>query len=177
MKTPLTACNRAGRPDVFRNSAGFTLVEVIVAAVILFSVLVIGAVAHQSSMRIIEKSAAAIAASDALPTICENIKSEMFDKKDAGEGQYGKNIVYVWSASDVKSSQDILGEYSESTGGLEFGRFYLTMKAVTLRLTTRLYGQPRIFTYAYKELVWFQSNQIPQSDNPLPMNAGSRALP
>ncbi|MBI5591222.1 MAG: hypothetical protein HY881_12140 [Deltaproteobacteria bacterium] len=159
---------------VFRNPGGFTLVEVIIAAVILFSALAIGSVAHRASIRIIEKSAAVIAVSDALPSIVENIKAEIFDNKDSGTGRYGKDIVYSWSAAETKSSPDILGEFDESTGGMEFGRFRMAMKTVTAKLTCSLYGQARVFAYEYQELAWAPQNQMPHRALP---KAASRALP
>ncbi len=150
--------------------------EVIIAAVILFSALAIGSVAHQASIRVIEKSAATIAVSDALPSIVEIIKPSLFDNKDSGTGQYGKDIVYSWTAVETKSSPNILGEFDEKTGGMEFGRFRVAMKTVKLTLTCSLYGQSREFSYEYQELVWFMISQVPQSGKPMP-KGGNRALP
>jgi prepilin-type N-terminal cleavage/methylation domain-containing protein len=164
------------KPGSARNQGGFTLVEVIIAAVILFSALVLGSLAHRASIRIIEKSNAIIAVSDAVPSIVEIIKSSLFDSRDSGSGQYGNDIIYSWSAVDTKYSTNIIGEINESRTGLDLGRFRVAMKTVTVTLTCSLYGQLREFSYEYQELVWTMLNQIPKSGLQLP-KAGSTVLP
>jgi len=155
-------------PGIVRNSSGFTIVEVIIASVILFSALVIGSIAHRASIRIIEKSEAIIAASDAAPAIVEAVKAELFQKRDRGEGRYGKDIVYVWTSVETASSPNIRSEFSESTGGMELGRFQVILKTVTLNLTCTSYGQNRVFPYEYQELIWFQQSRAAQTKLPSP---------
>ena len=164
------------KSDPTCDQGGFTLVEVIIATMILFSALVIGSLAHRASIRVIEKSAAIIAVSDALPSIVETIKPAIFENKDAGTGQYGKDITYSWSAVETKYSTNILGEINEAMTGLDMGRFRVAMKTVTLTLTCSLYGQLREFSYEYQELAWSVLNQMSQSGTRLPA-AGSKALP
>lgn len=155
-------------PGIVRNSSGFTIIEVIIASVILFSALVIGSIAHRASIRIIEKAEAIIAASDAVPAIVEAVKSELFQNRDRGEGRYGKDIVYAWTSVETASSPNIRSEFSESTGGMELGRFQVILKTVTLNLTCTSYGQNRVFPYEYQELIWFQQSRAAQTKLPSP---------
>ncbi len=169
------ACGKMMLSGVLRDSRGFTLIEVIIAAVILFAALVIGAVAHRASVRVIDKSAAVIAASDALPSIVENIKADLSNHENKGSGHYGPNITYEWSAVETKSSPDILSEFSETTGGMEYGRFDVAMKTVTVKLTRTSNGKEHVFPYEYQELACFQNTQAVQLNRPLPqmMNGAS----
>lgn len=158
---------------ILRNSRGFTLIEVIIAAVILFAALVIGAVAHRASVRVIEKSAAVIAVSDALPSVVEDIKTELLNRKIKGSGRYGPDITYEWSAESTKSSPNILSEFSETTSGMEYGRFDVVMDTVTVKLTRTSYGREHVFPYEYQELVCLENAQAARLKKMPPMMNGA----
>ncbi|OPX37255.1 MAG: hypothetical protein B1H13_13140 [Desulfobacteraceae bacterium 4484_190.3] len=138
------------------NSKGFTLIEVLISGLILFSVLSAGTLAYKSSIMVIDKFIAIIKAADALPQIMTAVKDDLAARKLEGNGQQGKNITYRWKAETVESSRNIISSYDEITGGLEYGSFQLSLDRVSLILS--YHGAERTVKrlYEYDELVWFK---------------------
>jgi prepilin-type N-terminal cleavage/methylation domain-containing protein len=77
---------------MFCNEKGFTLVEVIVASVVLFSAIAIGSLAYRTSVASVDRISANITMADALPAIMVFVKEELENKKNQGEGRYSPRI-------------------------------------------------------------------------------------
>ena len=139
---------------MFHKNKGFTLVEVMISAVILFSALAIGALAYRTSIRSVDRIKANVLVADALPAIMAMVKTEIIEHKKHGEGHYGKSIAYAWNSKEIKSSKNILSSYDEATGGLEYGRFQVALNNIELTITYDEDGRRKKARYEYQELSW-----------------------
>ena len=139
---------------MFANEKGFTLVEVIVASVVLFSAIAIGSLAYRTSVASVDRISANIAMADALPAIMVFVKEELEKEKDQGSGRYSPNISYSFEAKTAETSKNILSAYDEFTGGLEYGDYVITSKNVQLTITCEEEGRVKQAQYDYKELLW-----------------------
>jgi prepilin-type N-terminal cleavage/methylation domain-containing protein len=139
---------------MFCNEKGFTLVEVIVASVVLFSAIAIGSLAYRTSVASVDRISANITMADALPAIMVFVKEELENKKNQGEGRYSPDISYSFEAKTAETSKNILSAYDELTGGLEYGSYVITLKNVQLTITCEEEGRVKQAQYNYKELLW-----------------------
>ena len=144
---------------MFRNNRGFTLVEVIVAAVIVFSAISLGYLAVRSAVSAVEKVTAHIVMADALPFIMDQVKKQLFENKPKGGGRYDQQITYSYEAKQVKSSGNMLDLYDGAIGSYEFG-FYMVFLLKT-HLVIRYENAQNIKTaeYDYHEIVWIPIQQ------------------
>ena len=138
------------------NNRGFALIEVLISALILFAALSLGTLAYRSSIRIIDRVAAIADISDALPEITLAVKRDIMAHRLKGEGRQGRNIQYQWVARVVKTSRDIISSYDEATGGLEYGRFKLSLNEIQLTVSYHGAGINRKEQYRYDELSWMR---------------------
>jgi Tfp pilus assembly protein PilE len=136
------------------KNKGFTLVEVMISAVILFSALAIGTLAYRTSIRSVDRIKANVLVADAIPAIMAMVKTEIIEHKNQGKGDYGKSIVYVWNSKEIKLSKNILSSYDEVTGGLEYGRFKVVLNNIELTITYEGDGRRKKARYEYQELSW-----------------------
>jgi len=119
---------------MFRNERGFTLIEVIISALILFSAIAIGAILFRTSLRLLDKAKATTTVSDALPSIMERIREALMEQKEDGEGSFGEGITYRWHSKKLKSSRNILTSYEEVGIRLDYGRFTVQLNQVQLTI-------------------------------------------
>jgi len=136
------------------NSRGFTLVEVMVSAVIIFSALAIGSLAYRTSIRSVDRIKANVLVADAIPVIMPLVKKEILEQKIKGHGSYGSSIRYVWNLKKIKSSKNIISSYDEATGGLEYGRFRVSLNRIELNIIYEQDGLKKETRYEYRELSW-----------------------
>lgn len=136
------------------SNKGFTLVEVMISAVILFSALAIGTLAYRTSIRSVDRIKANVLVADALPSIMAMVKTEIVEHKNQGKGHYGNSIAYAWNSKKIKSSKNILSSYDEVTGGLEYGRFQVALNNIELTITYDEDGRRKEARYEYQELSW-----------------------
>ena len=136
------------------NNKGFTLVEVMISAVILFSALAIGTIGYRTSIRAVDRITAHVIIADALPDIMERVKTEIIEHKNQGEGRYGNEISYAWNSKEIKSSKNIRSSYDETTGGLEYGRFQVVLNNIKLTVTYDGGSRRKEARYEYQELSW-----------------------
>lgn len=136
------------------SNKGFTLVEVMISAVILFSALAIGTLAYRTSIRSVDRIKANILVADALPAIMAMVKTQIVEHKNQGEGHYGNSISYIWNSKEIKSSRNIRSSYDEVTGGLEYGRFKVALNNIELTITYDEDGRRKEARYKYQELSW-----------------------
>jgi prepilin-type N-terminal cleavage/methylation domain-containing protein len=136
------------------SNKGFTLIEVMISAVILFSALAIGTLAYRTSIRSVDRIKANVLVADALPSIMAMVKTQIVEHKNQGEGHYGNSIAYAWNSKKIKSSKNILSSYDEVTGGLEYGRFQVALNNIELTITYDEDGRRKEARYEYQELSW-----------------------
>jgi hypothetical protein len=133
---------------------GFTLVEVMIGAIILFSAIALGTLAYRTSIRLLAAIKANIVVADALPGIMAEVKTQIFSRAKEGNGAFGKGIAYSWSAEPARTSRDVVGPHDEFTGGLEYGAYQLALNRVHL---TVIFGPDegrKQSEYTYEELSW-----------------------
>jgi Tfp pilus assembly protein PilE len=136
------------------RNEGFTLVEVMVAAVIVFSAISIGMLAYRTSLTAVDRIDASLVVADALPAIMATVKTQIAQHKRQGKGQFGSAIEYSWNTRAVKSSKNRLGFTDETTGRLESGRFQVILNSVELTITYERKGRRKQVSYEYQELSW-----------------------
>ena len=139
---------------MFHDQKGFTLVEVLVASVIMFSALVLGTLAYRTSINAMERVTANVLIADSLPAIMAEIKTGLMAQADHGDGHYGETITYSWRSKEIKSARNISSSYNEFTGGLDYGRFQLILSDIHLTVTCAGDGRGKKAGYDYRELSW-----------------------
>lgn len=140
---------------MFPDHRGFTLVEVLVAAVIMFSALAIGSLAYRTAIRSMERVTAHVLIADALPAVMAQIKIKVMDQIDQGAGSYNKIISYKWRRKEIKSGRNVLSSANELTGGVEYGHFRVVLSNIHLTITCSRGGREKVVGYDYQELSWF----------------------
>ena len=139
---------------MFGREQGFTLIEVLIAAVIMFTVLSIGVSTYRTSLHQLDKTTKHSLINRFLPAIMEDIKQQLFNGGQQGEGVFGTSVSYVWSSVPQLQSANILGTRDLTTGQLQAGIFELVLHNVHLTIK---YGNQKStagFDYNYKELTW-----------------------
>jgi prepilin-type N-terminal cleavage/methylation domain-containing protein len=133
---------------------GFTLVEVMIAAVIVFSAISIGMLVYRTSIKAVDRIEANVVIADALPAIMATVKTQIAQQKRQGQGSFGNAIEYIWKTNEVKSSRNLTGFADETTGLLEYGRFLVVLNSVELTITFEREGRRKQASYEYQELSW-----------------------
>lgn len=136
------------------GNKGFTLVEILIAAVILFSVVTTGSLLFRTSLRASEKATVAAKIATAMPSVMEMIRDDLFAGIGKGQGEFGRLITYSWHSEVEHASRDIVSSYDERTKGLEYGFFLLSLHNVFVTLTYEERGADHQEQYEYQELTW-----------------------
>lgn len=94
------------------NSQGFTLIEVLIASIILFMFIVMASQAFSQSALTSRKAERAIKAAGIVPLLIDNIKSQISAEKSvadvSGRGQL-EEVTYQWKASLVERKPPVPG--------------------------------------------------------------------
>ena len=133
---------------------GFTLIEVLIASVIMFTILTIGVTTYRTSLHLLDKTTKHSLISRSLPAIMEQVKQQIFSGKQQGKGVFSTDISYDWSSSAQLQSNNLLGTKDLDTGEYQSGIFVLVLHNVHLNIN---YGDEISgggFSYNYKELTW-----------------------
>lgn len=141
-----------------RSDRGFTLVEVLVASVILFSAIAIGMVAGRSALQASDKVTAYLAIADALPAIMDEVKTTLFKNQPVGQGQYDRWISYSYTATPVQKSRNLVDTYT-GTSVFEYGLYDLIVYSVELGIRYSKYSTVKKMDYRYQELTWKLASQ------------------
>lgn len=139
---------------MFPDHRGFTLIEVLVAAVIMFSALAIGSLAYRTAIRSMERVTAHVLIADALPAVMARIKIKVMDRIDQGGGSYNETISYKWRRKEIKSARNVFSSSNEFTGGMEYGHFRIVLSNIHLTITSSQAGREKVAGYDYQELSW-----------------------
>ena len=144
----------------WNNQRGFTLIEVIIATVILFSAIMSGAMVYRTSMKSMERVTATTVMASALPFIIDMVREELVSTgTDQSSGQYDRLISYSFTAQKNKLSPNIEHAHDELTAGLEYGDFDLLLTDVRLTINYQENdGGKQYEIYNYQELLWKKQN-------------------
>jgi len=141
---------------IFLNNKGFTLIEVLISGLILFSALSLGTLAYRGSVRVIDKFTANVAIADAFPRIMSQVKQELMTHRLEGRGRLGRYVTFKWNSKVIKSSRNIISSYDEATGGLAYGRFLVSLNKIDVVVSYHRAGVVQEKGYEYYELSWFK---------------------
>ncbi|OPX19773.1 MAG: hypothetical protein BZ151_07455 [Desulfobacca sp. 4484_104] len=139
---------------MFHNDKGFTLVEILVAALILFATLAVSTLIFHTAARTEDRIAAQAALSTALPNIMELIKNNIMAEQQGGQGQYSNTISYHWRITSREASKNVTSAYDEITGKTVLGNFQLQLNTIRVRLRYQRQAISREISHEYKELSW-----------------------
>ncbi len=141
-----------------KNNKGFTLIEVMIASVILFSAVVAGSLALKTSFNAISKVTAGAYMAESLSEAVETVKSELEKEKTNGAGIIDKRISFSFSARKIDSGKNIVSSGSLVSNDMVYGKFNLTLYMVDLLLKAGVSGRVIKRGYSYKELVWTKNS-------------------
>ncbi len=132
--------------------AGFTLVEVLIASLILFSAIAVGSVAMRTAMSHLDRVSAHTRAASTLYLVKDVVKAEIQQGRLEGRGEWGEEVAYEWKARALRNSRNVLGP-KPSGDGVAVGGFELTLCRVTLTLWPKDASPPEPRSYEYQELI------------------------
>lgn len=138
------------------DAAGFTLVETLVAATILFTSIAAAALSYNTAINLTYRLNAAVASGIALSDIQKEIKSHLFEEKNNGRGSLADGTGYAWQADRERSSPTILRQNDGFADGPVYGGFQVELVAVSLTITRQIAHRKIEYPFEYKELVWKQ---------------------
>ncbi len=136
-----------------RSRDGFTLVEVLVASIILFATITIGTVAYRTTVAQAKRTASVVLLCAAVPDIVEDIRTKIPSETE-GKGSYSKYIIYEWTAKSVRTGNTVEGPFDMETGALDMGSYTLTLYEVQLQAS---YVRPPFTStqsFTFTELTW-----------------------
>lgn len=133
---------------------GFTLVETLVASVILFTCLAAALIAYNSGLNSTAKMEARLAMLEAVPHIRWEVRNSLQVGRTKGQNPSGEGLDYRWEARLITSSRTVRRAYDDLLGGPDHGAFTLELYRVELVVTSRFAGRETVGDYDYLELVW-----------------------
>lgn len=139
---------------MYRDDGGFTLVEVVVAAVITFSAISLGYLAVRSAVSAVEKVTAQMVIADALSPVMEQVKLQLFKNTPKGDGRFNQQITFSFDATQVKSSRNFVDLYDGPIGRYEFGLYIVFLLKTHLVIRYENNQNIKTVDYLYDELVW-----------------------
>lgn len=138
---------------------GFTLIEVLIAAAIMFSVLAVAAVSFKTARQTSDKAAETVLLLAPLPLIMDTIRMQIranpLDSLN-GDGAFS-GVRYVWSAETQLFLAPPSFVDAESLAKIQYEPRY---RLYTVQLTLMHGAQKRQFVY--KELAWTSSSKAVQ---------------
>lgn len=120
----------------FRDKRGFSLIEVLVAAFILFMVVTTVSVVYSNSVSSISQATSSLRINQYAPLIIENIKTKLREVESAqlqGEGHF-LGVDYSWSSQQKERRKVIASMDTESLKNEQTGNKDIVLWLVTLNL-------------------------------------------
>ena len=142
---------------MFLNNRGFTLVEVMVASVILFSVVAVGALGLRTAFDSMTRISAVTHSAKSLPDVIEVVKSQLLKGTIKGSGRVDEIVSFSFVASLIKSQKNIISKGNLFNDNIQYGTYDLSLYAVELELYFDIQGKKKKRKYTYKELIWAKS--------------------
>jgi prepilin-type N-terminal cleavage/methylation domain-containing protein len=130
---------------------GFTLIEVLIAATILFTVLAVAGYSYQSSLLASRKSESLVALITPLPMILESVRNELRDHPEVEHSGQGimLGVHYGFDAKTVRYEPPPARFDPDRT---EFTKYAPRFRLYDVSLTLERGGAQR--SYLYEELAW-----------------------
>jgi prepilin-type N-terminal cleavage/methylation domain-containing protein len=141
----------------FIDQSGFTLVETIVAAVILFTCSAAAALSYNTAVNLARKLNATIAIATVIPDTRDQIREQLFEGKFQGEFAIPMNpgeLTVSWQAVDENSALTVAGLSETRANALERGNFRIFLYRVDLMGMIGTGEFEYSMQYTYTELVW-----------------------
>lgn len=140
----------------FYNSKGFTLIEVMVASMVLFSVVAAASLGIKTAFEASSKVTSSAYMAESLQDVVQNVKTELFKGKVNGNGTLDKILSFSFNAEQIDSGKNIVSGSNFMSGEISHGKFFLTLYSVDLLLKADMQGRINKRKYSYKELVWIK---------------------
>jgi type II secretory pathway pseudopilin PulG len=151
----ITRCEARKNSLFSSKSAGFTLVETLVASTILFACLAAAALSYNTAVNLTHKLNSTVTVGIARNDIQEAVKSHLFDGVTSGERQSDDGALhYAWQARLQRASRTILRRDYDFGGELVYGGFNIQLYAVEIVVTSTHVNSPQQSRFEYTELVW-----------------------
>jgi type II secretory pathway pseudopilin PulG len=151
----ITRCEVRKNSLFSRKSAGFTLVETLVASTILFACLAAAALSYNTAVNLTHKLNSTVAVGIARNDIQAAIKSHLFDGVTSGNRQSDDGALhYAWQARLQRASRTILRRDHDFGGELVYGGFNIELYTVEIVVTPAHTESPQQSRFEYMELVW-----------------------
>jgi len=149
----------------WKGYSGFTLVEVLVALVILLAALTITASSYNASLDFVSRAEIVAGISRQVIDIRQRVRTLLETGATEGQASAG-DLSYAWQAVPEASSVNFTGGYDEITGAPEYGNFQLTLYQVELIISSSQTGRDSQSRYQYRELIWqkVMNEEEPASD-------------
>lgn len=134
-----------------RHQAGFTLLEVLIAATILFTVLAVATESYRNALLASARAEGLVTLLTPLPLITASIRSQLrsspVEKLDGGAELLG--VSYEWQATTARYGSPARRFDPDTT---DFRNYPQRFRLYDVRLKLARAGQERVFLY--QELAW-----------------------
>jgi prepilin-type N-terminal cleavage/methylation domain-containing protein len=140
------------------NNKGFTLIEVVIASVILFSAVAAASAALKSAVHAMAKIQATAGMAESIQPVCMEIKASLEKGNTSSSASLNKTISYSFTAQTIKRSKNLVSGSGFMTDGPAHGNFLLTLYQVDLEMRVVNSGRLSTHQYNYKELVWVKQD-------------------
>jgi len=138
------------------DQKGFTLVEVIIASVIIFAAIGIGAISYRLAVKSTESVSGHLYIAKTLPFIVDLVKKELFAGKTRGTAQFDRYISYSFTAKEQKRAKNLISQSHELQPGPEYGLFNILLVDVHLNIKYNGGTYSKNSFYDYQEIIWFK---------------------
>ena len=142
------------------SNKGFTLVEVIVAAMILFTAIAAGALILKTALSNMGKVTATAYMAESLKPAADAVKADLREGRLSGEGRVNRHVAYAFTAEQTASRKNTVPGANPAASGPSYGSFRLSLYQVELLLKARVHERENKRQYSYQELVW-EKEQAP----------------
>jgi len=154
-------------PPLPSNNKGFTLVEVIVASMVLFTTIAAGALILKTTFFNMGKVTATAYMAETLKPAADAVKAELRDGRLSGGGRVNRRVTYSFTAEQTASRKNIVPGANPAASGPSYGSFRLSLYQVNLILKAQVDDRENKRQYSYQELVWKKEQAPAPGDLPL----------
>ena len=139
------------------NHQGFSLIEIMISAVILFTAVGVGAQVYRNALSNLERVGIVSIIGTALPQIRIVLKKELVAGSLEGKGTYGDTLLFSWKAIPLKTSRNVVSLVEEPGSLIEYGDYQLYLSSVDLLLTYHRGKTLHDESYTYEEFYYTQA--------------------
>ncbi|SEA29679.1 PulJ/GspJ family protein [Alkalimonas amylolytica] len=134
------------------QGTGFTLIEILIALTILFSVVTTGFIAYQTALAASDRANQTTVLLTALPFIQQQIRNDLLQQPTQGEGQ-GTMLLVGYRFRNQAGELTAAPEFADELEiGAEPHRPRFRLHHIELELSY----QQQVRTFSYRELTWIE---------------------